>query len=454
MTLRLSLAFGAASSGAAVGLGLVLGYALHAVLWGGVAALVLGLLRRPSASTRHLCWKLALFGPLASTLGAELLARGADAPARELGVSLFASPLAPGSGAPPAVFAGGNAGTVLGAAAACALALGALRLLRSLFSLRRGLRGRVPVRDARLLERFARLRVRARVGAVALTESERVCSPLALGLAEICLPSGALASLSDAELDAVFAHELAHLERRDGLWFPAAAVVQSLLWMQPLNHLVSAHYRRSAELACDDRAVALTRDPRALARALVNVAERAARMHPLLTPAMVRPAAELTRRVARLLAPEAARPVRAARGRRSAFVALGAFGVASVGISVGVAGALPRGQVPALPGDGSSREVVSAPPDAASASARMLELAQHEPEVEAALASAEAVASNELEGSPAAVRVLELRQELEHVRAERAFIEERYVEAWAAWERRADSAPASTAPGEETRDQP
>jgi hypothetical protein len=99
-------------------------------------------------------------------------------------------------------------------------------------------------------------------------------------------------------------------------------------------------------------------------------------------------------------------------------------------------------------------EVVSGPPDALSTSARLLELAQHEPEVEAALAAAEAVASHELEGAPAAVRVLELRQELEHLRAERAFIEERYVEAWAAWERRAGSEPGSSEPGHGRREQP
>jgi beta-lactamase regulating signal transducer with metallopeptidase domain len=449
VTLRLWLALWAPSGGGAIALGLLLGYGVHAALWCGIAALLLSVLRRRSASTEHLCWRLALFGPLVSAPVAELLARGAHAPARELGVSLLGPPLS--AGAAPAALAAVDAGGVLGTAAVIALALGALRVLRSLLLLCRGLRGRVPVRDARLVERFERVRARARVGAVTLTESGGVGSPLALGLAEICVPSGALASLSDAELDGVFAHELAHLERRDGLWFPAAAVVQSLLWMQPLNHLVSARYRRSAELACDDRAVALTRDPRALARALVSVAERAARVHPLLLPAMVRPAAVLTRRVQRLLAPEAAPPVRA--GRRAALVALGAFGVASGAVSVGVDAALPRATVP-MPPAPDDTEVVSGPPDALSTSARLLELAQHEPEVEAALAAAEAVASHELEGAPAAVRVLELRQELEHLRAERAFIEERYVEAWAAWERRAGSEPGSSEPGHGRREQP
>ena len=44
--------------------------------------------------------------------------------------------------------------------------------------------------------------------------------------------------------------------------------------------------------------------------------------------------------------------------------------------------------------------------------------------------------------TPAGVHVLELRQELSHVRKAEAWLEARFVEQWTSWEQRSNHAPA------------
>ena len=69
-------------------------------------------------------------------------------------------------------------------------------------------------------------------------------------------------------------------------------------------------------------------------------------------------------------------------------------------------------------------------------SERMAELARREQEIEAQLEEALRLPGAEHEGTQASVLVLELRQGLRHVRAERAWTEERFIDGDAAWERR------------------
>src|SRR5207248_3070971 len=106
---------------------------------------------------------------------------------------------------------------------------------------------------------------------VGLAASDHLCSPIALGAAEVCLPTRAQ-DLDDAALAAVLGHELAHLERRDNLWRMLGALVEAVLFFQPLNRLARRGLQESAELASDERAVELTGDPVGLARSLAEVA--------------------------------------------------------------------------------------------------------------------------------------------------------------------------------------
>ena len=187
-----------------------------------------------------------------------------------------------------------------------------------------------------------RLRLRTHLGRVRLTQSPRVTSPLVLGATEICVPVGLL-SLGDAELDSVLAHELSHLERRDGIWFPLVGVVAAALWLQPLCAWAAARFRESAEQACDERAVELTRDAVGLARVLLQLASAgSARVGTTLAPSMVNSKRALLSRIRRLTCDRPTEPAPAHRYRvLVAGLGLAVSVAASLGLSVSVALARP-----------------------------------------------------------------------------------------------------------------
>lgn len=74
------------------------------------------------------------------------------------------------------------------------------------------------------------------------------------GKTQVYVPQTLIESLSQAELNQVFAHELAHIRRRDHLvrWLELASTV--LLWWNPLVWICQ-RYLRSAEEACCDEMV-------------------------------------------------------------------------------------------------------------------------------------------------------------------------------------------------------
>lgn len=74
------------------------------------------------------------------------------------------------------------------------------------------------------------------------------------GKTQVFVPQTLVETLSQSELNQVFAHELAHVRRRDYLvrWFELTCVV--LLWWNPLVW-ISQRYLRSAEEACCDAMV-------------------------------------------------------------------------------------------------------------------------------------------------------------------------------------------------------
>ena len=71
----------------------------------------------------------------------------------------------------------------------------------------------------------------------------------------------------------MLAHELAHLDRRDGLWLLLARVIETVFVIQPLNRLARRRMVEAAEFAADRWAVNVTGKPVTLATCLARVAE-------------------------------------------------------------------------------------------------------------------------------------------------------------------------------------
>jgi beta-lactamase regulating signal transducer with metallopeptidase domain/HEAT repeat protein len=124
--------------------------------------------------------------------------------------------------------------------------------------------------------RLESLSVRMRVTRdVAIVSSVRTAVPVVLGHLRpvILLPAAALASLSPGQLEAILAHELAHVRRHDYLVNLAQTVIETLLFYHPAVWWVSRQVRMAREHCCDDVAVAVCRSRQDYVHALLGLEE-------------------------------------------------------------------------------------------------------------------------------------------------------------------------------------
>lgn len=114
----------------------------------------------------------------------------------------------------------------------------------------------------------------------------------------IWLPLALLKQLPVAQLEALLAHELAHIRRLDWLWNGIQCIVESLLFFHPGVWWLSRCIRQEREHACDDLAVAACGDAIVLAEAL---AELERQRHPFPRLVLAAHGGSLMKRVTRLL---------------------------------------------------------------------------------------------------------------------------------------------------------
>jgi beta-lactamase regulating signal transducer with metallopeptidase domain/peptidoglycan/xylan/chitin deacetylase (PgdA/CDA1 family) len=93
----------------------------------------------------------------------------------------------------------------------------------------------------------------------------------------ILVPTSVLAGLTPQQLEALLAHELAHIRRYDYLVNLMQAIVETLLFYHPAVWWVSRQIRMEREHACDDLAVAACGNKILYARALTELEEMRAR---------------------------------------------------------------------------------------------------------------------------------------------------------------------------------
>ncbi len=161
----------------------------------------------------------------------------------------------------------------------------------------------LPV-PAMLTEVMARITPKLAVSA-RLQLSARATGPMVVGVLKpvVLWPVGLLAGLSMADVEAILAHELAHVRRHDYLLNVLQSVVEVLYFFHPALWWLSARVREEREHCCDDVAVNLIGDARALARALARVEEwqRSAEAVPTLAMGFASKRQLLLQRVQRML---------------------------------------------------------------------------------------------------------------------------------------------------------
>jgi len=165
-------------------------------------------------------------------------------------------------------------------------------------------RGVAPADEA-LRAMASRLARRLHIGrAVTLLESRMVDVPTVIGFLKpvVLLPATALAGLSPQQIEAILAHELAHIRRHDYLVNLLQTLVETVLFYHPAVWWLSRRIRIERENCCDDLAVSLCGDPVAYATALADLeALRSSGPAPERHIAMAATGGSLLLRVRRLL---------------------------------------------------------------------------------------------------------------------------------------------------------
>ena len=159
----------------------------------------------------------------------------------------------------------------------CGVFFLSLRLAGGLFYTYRLRKDRTVLICTEWQERLLRLCQQLQVKqTVLLLKSACVEVPTVIGWLRpvILLPASALTGLATQQLEAILAHELAHIRRYDYLVNLLQTAVETLLFYHPAVWWVSRQVRLEREHCCDDLAVAVQGDALAYARALAELETR------------------------------------------------------------------------------------------------------------------------------------------------------------------------------------
>jgi beta-lactamase regulating signal transducer with metallopeptidase domain len=153
-------------------------------------------------------------------------------------------------------------------------ALCSLRLFMGFISaaaLRRSCHALVPSQWQQTLDRLIERMDVSR--SVRLLVSDHLRSPSVIGWIRpvILAPAGMLCGLAPEQVEALLAHELAHIRRHDYLVNVLQGIAESLLFYHPAVWWISNQIRAEREHCCDDLAVAASGDVLVYARALAEL---------------------------------------------------------------------------------------------------------------------------------------------------------------------------------------
>jgi beta-lactamase regulating signal transducer with metallopeptidase domain len=165
---------------------------------------------------------------------------------------------------------------------------------------------------------------------VVLRVSDEVISPMVFGVwrTVVLMPLSAAMSLPTEQLEAVLAHELAHVRRWDYLCNLLQTSVECLFFFQPAVWWVSRRAREFREVCCDEVAAKACADPVVYAEALLHMEEQRAQ-HMRLAVALHGNEGTLLNRVRRVMGEKAMEQ------KSMSGVRIAAVGMVLIGLYVG-----------------------------------------------------------------------------------------------------------------------
>jgi uncharacterized protein (TIGR03435 family) len=89
----------------------------------------------------------------------------------------------------------------------------------------------------------------------------------------LVLPEGITGHLTAAHLDAILAHELCHVRRRDNLAAALHMLVEALFWFHPLVWWIGARLIEERERACDEEVLRLGNQPNIYAESILKTCQ-------------------------------------------------------------------------------------------------------------------------------------------------------------------------------------
>ncbi|MFT7668113.1 MAG: beta-lactamase regulating signal transducer with metallopeptidase domain [Planctomycetota bacterium] len=291
----------------------VLTYALHSTLLLSAAWLITRMLSNERIRWRERIWKTALVGGLFSA-SLQLAFNVAPLAGRlkwtlDESVNVTALPHNPGVLTGIADMGGAGLEFSWERLLVGAWMLGGLLgLALFLFAWRRitdRLAGRRTLREGQLKESLDRIVKRAGLArSPRLSTSNHLRSPATVGVffPQICVPKRALLELPPDQQEALLAHELAHILRRDPLWFFVCGIIERVMFFQPLNRMARRELEEIAEFLSDDWAAQNTQSEISLARCLTEVATWVLDLRPVVAVVpMASRNSRLAARIGRLL---------------------------------------------------------------------------------------------------------------------------------------------------------
>jgi bla regulator protein BlaR1 len=110
---------------------------------------------------------------------------------------------------------------------------------------------------------------------IELKESAKILTPMVIGTLQpvVLIPIGLLTGFPTSQIEAILAHELAHIRRYDYLVNMLQSFVEVVFFFHPALWWLSERVRIEREHCCDDLAVEVCGDRISLAHALVGIAE-------------------------------------------------------------------------------------------------------------------------------------------------------------------------------------
>jgi beta-lactamase regulating signal transducer with metallopeptidase domain/uncharacterized protein involved in exopolysaccharide biosynthesis len=327
---------------------------LHSVWQGAIAAALFAVLRmmmrRRSANARYITGCLVLLflalTAIATFFTVPLPSSGSTQPGMERVQSSYLHLLTQVSPAFPRLAFGGNAPAsmqrlleniersipLLVACWSIGVFIFSWRLLQGCRQLKRLRRVQTEPLDSVWMETLDDLRCRLNISRpVQILKSGLVEVPTVIGWLRplILLPAGSLLGLTPGQLEAILAHELAHVARNDYLVNAFQLIVETVMFYHPAVWWISRCIREEREHCCDDLVIRAGSDRIEYASALATLEELRAISSPL---AFAASGGVLVKRIRRLIGgPGNDGPMRAREVGGLALLGIG-LGLVVVGI--------------------------------------------------------------------------------------------------------------------------